>query len=276
MIAARLRPHRVTAIALSLLMLAACGQWPRVPPAAADAAQQAARHDADAGDPPAAADADESRADSGTSAVASSEPPAPAAAPAPTRSPEPGIATGSESRQRQFAMLAAGSNVLVEQDAGYFIDVQEARLRQVIAGTPVHMERIGSKLLLTIPGSLSFDVDSATLREPARPVLHEIAAVLAEFDKTLITVNGHTDDRGDTAYNRTLSEQRAVAVARLLAGDGVARQRLVGIGYGEDRPVARAATDAARTANRRIEILIEPIVVARPAHGSRGLPVPRT
>lgn len=87
--------------------------------------------------------------------------------------------------------------------------------------------------------------------------------MLVEFDKTLVSVFGHTDNRGDPGYNQALSEKRAISVARFLAGEGVATERLAGIGHGQRRPALEESSARARTANRRIEILIEPISADR-------------
>lgn len=179
--------------------------------------------------------------------------------------PDPGIATGSAARDTQYALLASDGHALVSADVGYFIDVHEARLRQALADSPVRMQRDGARLLLTIPGSFSFATGSARIMAAIRPVLREVATVLTEFDKTLVSVHGHTDDRGDAAYNRALSRRRAVAVAVFLSENGVAKERLVGIGHGEERPVTEEDTEQARTANRRIEIRIEPVVLNRKA-----------
>lgn len=181
----------------------------------------------------------------------------------PPEKPVPEIAIGDRMHDERYAELSARREALAPEEVGYFIDVHEARLRQVLAGTRIQMQRNEGQLLLTVPGNLSFETNSAQIVEAARPVLGDIAAVLVEFDKTLVSVRGYTDDRGDAEYNRLLSERRAVAVAMFLARNGVAKQRLVGIGYGEDRPVIDSDTEAARTANRRIEILIEPLVRAR-------------
>lgn len=175
----------------------------------------------------------------------------------------PGIATGSRARDEMYASLKAGKRALAPADTGYFIDVHEARLRQVLAETPIRMQRVEGQILLTIPGNLSFETNSVKIVAAVKPVLGDIATVLAEFDKTLVSVFGHTDDRGDSAYNQALSERRAVAVALFLAAKGVAKERLVGIGYGEERPVIEGETEAARTANRRVEILIKPVVYQR-------------
>ena len=170
-----------------------------------------------------------------------------------------GIAIGDDAREERYALLVKSRSALPLDRIGYFVDVHEGRLRQVLAGTPIRMQRAGDLLMLTIPGRLSFETDSAEVVEAAQPALAEIAGVLVEFDRTLVSVFGHTDDRGDAAYNQSLSEQRALAVARFLARNGIARERLAGVGYGQWKPAVDEDSESARTANRRIEILIEPI-----------------
>ena len=177
--------------------------------------------------------------------------------------PDRGIAVGGGARDDLYASLQAAGQALDPAEVGYFVDVHEARLRQVLVGSPIRMQRTDDRLLLTIPGNLSFETDSAEVVEAVEPLIGDIAAVLAEFDKTLVSVLGNTDDRGDADYNQSLSERRAVAVALLLAKMGVARERLVGIGYGQERTAMEGDTEAALTANRRIEILIEPVVTSR-------------
>lgn len=183
----------------------------------------------------------------------------------PPPEPDLGIATGDAARDKQYALLAAAGAALAPPDVGYFVDVHEARLRQALADTPVRMRRNEEHLQLIIPGNMSFDTSSAKIMAEVLPVLRDIAVVLVEFDKTLISVHGHTDDRGNAEYNRLLSERRAVAVALYLARHGVAKERLVGIGHGEGQPVAEGDTEEARAANRRIEIRVEPVVARRKA-----------
>ena len=66
---------------------------------------------------------------------------------------------------------------------------------------------------------------------------------------------GHTDDQGSEEYNRGLSERRAQAVvAALIAGFGIAPDRLSPAGAGMSRPVASNDTEDGRALNRRVEL----------------------
>ena len=70
---------------------------------------------------------------------------------------------------------------------------------------------------------------------------------------------GHTDSTGSDAYNQTLSERRASAVADYLSIRGVQSVRLATRGYGESQPKASNLDPAGRSANRRVEIRLVPV-----------------
>jgi len=75
-------------------------------------------------------------------------------------------------------------------------------------------------------------------------------------DITKIEVQGHTDERGDDAYNLDLSERRAAAVMAYLTSHGVDAKRLQAEGYGETQPKDRRHTEQAWALNRRVEFII--------------------
>jgi OOP family OmpA-OmpF porin len=99
-----------------------------------------------------------------------------------------------------------------------------------------------------------FDFNKSTLQPASDAVLQQVADLLAK-DKTLkVEVQGHTDNVGGDAYNQTLSEARARAVADWLTKRGVAAARLSARGYGKTKPVADNNHDEGRAKNRRVEI----------------------
>jgi OOP family OmpA-OmpF porin len=101
-----------------------------------------------------------------------------------------------------------------------------------------------------------FDSGAATIQPRSFPLLDQIAKVLNEHPEIIkLTIEGHTDDRGPVDFNRTLSQQRAEAVATYLGGKGVAKERMVAKGFGPDRPVQPNTTTEGRAANRRVDFL---------------------
>lgn len=156
-------------------------------------------------------------------------------------------------------VLADGPLAMAADEVGYFMDVHEARLRQILRDGDMQMQRVGDVIRLSIPGAGIFATGSDRLSAQLESTLRRVTGVLVEFNRTVITIEGHTDDRGDEAYNRSLSERRAKSVARFMVDAGVDPRRLDEVGRGEVHPVADNDSEAGRAANRRIEIVIEPL-----------------
>ena len=95
-----------------------------------------------------------------------------------------------------------------------------------------------------------FATDSSRLNSSARDRLREVFAQTGVFG---YAVYGHTDSRASNAYNQTLSEHRARAVANVGRSVGAVIERE--IGFGETRPRASNSTAAGMKKNRRVEVI---------------------
>lgn len=101
-----------------------------------------------------------------------------------------------------------------------------------------------------------FATGSDRIRPESTPVLKAIVAMLGEHADLTLRIEGHTDDVGDDASNRALSERRAEAVkAWLVSEGGIAAGRLATAGLGESRPAVKGTTPEARAQNRRVELI---------------------
>ena len=159
----------------------------------------------------------------------------------------------------QNALIGAGVGALAGGGVGYYMDVQEKKLRDRMAGTGVTVTRMGDNITLNMPSNITFALNSADLNAQFFSALDGVSMVLKEYDKTVIEVAGHTDSSGSDQYNQALSERRAQAVAGYLGSHGVKTQRLITIGAGEAHPVASNDTEQGRSQNRRVELTIVPV-----------------
>ncbi len=146
---------------------------------------------------------------------------------------------------------------------GHAMDQQEQEFNRALATEQqqreVEVERVRDDLLkLTLDSEVSFDFDKATIRPSFRRTLDKLAQVLNKYQRSYVTVVGHTDSKGSESYNQQLSEDRARAVADYLATRGVEQWRLRTEGRGESEPRASNATEAGRQLNRRVEIFVQP------------------
>lgn len=102
-----------------------------------------------------------------------------------------------------------------------------------------------------------FEYDKAIIMKKSYPILDAVAATLqGNPGINLIEIQGHTDERGDDAYNLDLSDRRAKSVREYLISKGVDANRLTAQGYGETQPLDRNHNEAAWAKNRRVAFLI--------------------
>ena len=99
---------------------------------------------------------------------------------------------------------------------GGYMDYQEQRLRQSLAGTQVQVQRQGNQIKLVMPENVTFATGSAVLSDNAQFALNTAAQTLVQYPDTTLTINGHTDNTGSDAINNPLSQHRAQTVAYYL------------------------------------------------------------
>ncbi|MEJ2183301.1 MAG: OmpA family protein [Nitrospirota bacterium] len=138
---------------------------------------------------------------------------------------------------------------------GDYMDEQAQQMKTDLQNMPgTRVRRVGDGILVTFDSDATFASESSTLTPEAQTTLREIAGTLKEYKDTKILIQGFTDSRGSEDYNRTLSLNRAQAVASYLAEQGVNPLRFTTIGMGESHPVASNTTPEGRARNRRVEI----------------------
>ncbi len=102
---------------------------------------------------------------------------------------------------------------------------------------------------------INFDIDKATLRADAQPVIAEIDKLLAGDPALRLSIQGHTDNTGTAAHNKALSAARARSVLGALVGLGTDPSRLESKGLGQEQPIASNDTEDGRARNRRVELV---------------------
>ena len=160
---------------------------------------------------------------------------------------------------RKFAVMQAGVEPIARGSIDYYMDQQEAKLREQLAGTDVTVTRVGEIIILSMPGGATFASGSGNVESKFYPVLDSVVVVLGEFSQTYVDIIGHTDSKGSKEYNQRLSEKRAQSVARFLESRAVISERVMADGRGEVDPIATNDTREGRAMNRRVEIKLKPV-----------------
>tara|TARA_R110000868_G_scaffold399053_1_gene672594 strand:+ start:18024 stop:19910 length:1887 start_codon:yes stop_codon:yes gene_type:complete len=106
-----------------------------------------------------------------------------------------------------------------------------------------------------------FDFDKSNIREDAATTLNVLVELMKKYPSMEIEVSAHTDARGGDQYNLDLSKRRAASTLEYLVSQGIERNRLKSIGYGEMQPLNKCVkegicTEAEYDINRRCEFTI--------------------
>jgi outer membrane protein OmpA-like peptidoglycan-associated protein len=110
---------------------------------------------------------------------------------------------------------------------------------------------------VALPADVLFDFDKADVRADAVAALAHLATLIRAYPSGRVDLEGHTDAKGEAAYNQRLSLRRAESVKRwLVEQEGIAADRFITHGLGEARPVAGNEDEAGRQRNRRVEVVI--------------------
>lgn len=171
-----------------------------------------------------------------------------------------GVGVLSSKKDRgKGALIGAAAGAALGGGVGYYMDVQEAKLRDKMKGTGVSVTRSGDNIILNMPNNVTFDSSSATLKPAGANTLTGVAAVLKEYNKTAVNVIGYTDSTGSQDLNMRLSQQRADSVASSLITQGVEANRIRTSGMGPANPIASNSTAEGKAQNRRVEITLSPV-----------------
>ena len=102
---------------------------------------------------------------------------------------------------------------------------------------------------------INFETGRSVIQAESQKIVSDIFDMLQANADLKVSIEGHTDNVGNAAANKTLSDNRAKAVMDALVAKGISKARLTSKGWGSTKPVADNTTEEGRAANRRVEIV---------------------
>lgn len=179
------------------------------------------------------------------------------------------------SQERELA-IQEKEKAIAELKSTYNDLVSE--LKQEIQGGQIAISQLKDRLSLSMVEKILFDSGSAKIKKEGKKVLDRVGEILAKVKDKQINIEGHTDNvpissslRKVFPSNWELSTARASNVVRYLQENtGVDPGVLSAVGFAEFRPVAPNDTPENKARNRRIEIVLVPLI--KPAAPAEGMP----
>jgi len=200
---------------------------------------------------------------------------APAPAPTPTPAPEPTAAPAAAAAAGAAAVVVAEkdsdndgvpdrADKCPDTPAGVKVDANGCPVDSDNDGVPDYMDKCpGSPAGATVNAegcvikitlNVQFDSGKAVVKSQYLPELEQFAQALKQKPEVKVEIEGHTDNVGNAAKNKSLSEARAKAVRDVLVKKyGIAADRVTAKGYGMEKPVAGNDTPEGREKNRRVD-----------------------
>ena len=106
-----------------------------------------------------------------------------------------------------------------------------------------------------IAQQIHFEYNKDKIKPESFPILDAVVDILNKNPDIKLEVQGHTDNRGSSSYNKDLSNRRSASVKKYLVAHGVPNERLTSLGYGFDRPIVDNSTEQNRALNRRVQFV---------------------
>lgn len=133
----------------------------------------------------------------------------------------------------------------------------QQRIKQLEQALGQYKAEETSRGTILVINDLLFESGGATLKPQSQRRLEPLLQYLQGNAKREIIIEGHTDSMGNSEINKRLSLQRADAVMEFLVSRGIQPSRIETRGFGEEVPVASNTTNAGRSLNRRVEVVIK-------------------
>jgi outer membrane protein OmpA-like peptidoglycan-associated protein len=162
----------------------------------------------------------------------------------------------------QYLMTAVGTGGTVYEEATVTVTAPAPPPppppppAMVPAPVPAPAPAPAGKVIDRLTIRVNFDTAKSDIRKADTPELEKAASFVKKYPDSKVSVEGHTDSRGNDKYNLKLSQQRADAVKKYLVDKGEKADRITAVGKGEAEPVGDNKTKQGQFQNRRVEVLI--------------------
>jgi outer membrane protein OmpA-like peptidoglycan-associated protein len=163
----------------------------------------------------------------------------------------------------EITMKAAtgGKEVWVRVEPGIFSAPTQSYKVQVVEVAAMQQVVSANKLLDELNKNgfialyINFDTGKSDLKADGQATVAEIVKMLKAAPAMKVAIEGHTDNVGQAAANKALSEARARSVMAAIVAGGIDAGRLTAAGFGQERPIADNRGEEGRAKNRRVELV---------------------
>ena len=158
-------------------------------------------------------------------------------------------------------VATGGKEVWVRVEPGIFSAPTQSYKIQVVEVAAMQQVVTANKLLEELNKNgfialyINFDTGKSDLKADGKATVAEIVKMLKAAPTMKVAIEGHTDNVGQPAANKALSEARARSVMSAIVSGGIDAKRLSAAGFGQEKPIADNRSEDGRAKNRRVELV---------------------
>jgi outer membrane protein OmpA-like peptidoglycan-associated protein len=170
--------------------------------------------------------------------------------------------TSRESDGEFRSQLESGSDfVILGKKASYISNIENLSTKGLNRSATLYVKlqlgieeaKAGKTIVLN---KIFFATGKSELNTATSKDLQKLIQFMIDNPATKLEIQGHTDNVGNLASNIILSQSRANSVVNYLNSSGIAKIRLIAVGYGPNKPIATNATLEGKAQNRRVEMKV--------------------
>jgi outer membrane protein OmpA-like peptidoglycan-associated protein len=156
----------------------------------------------------------------------------------------------------EYTATVSAQDYLYKRVTFTVVGRNDTSLRLAVTPRPRKAQALLAAKEIKIGSAVVFRPSSAEIDTRSSVLLAEVADVLARNPTVRVEIQGHTDNSGDPAQNKVLSQQRAESVRSWLVNSGIEAGRLEAKGYGDEQPIVPNLTPESRARNRRVQFTL--------------------
>ena len=165
-----------------------------------------------------------------------------------------GMATMGDSASGGDSANGPDVRVGVDLPGGRRLNVAENSFNYSLAQYLADKSRKPNKIFTF--DNLTFETNSARITNESQTHVNDLIQIMQAYPSLNVRIEGHTDNTGNEATNKILSDDRAESVKAALVKAGIDAGRVTTKGFSEDKPVATNSTSTGRQENRRIDVAV--------------------
>ena len=132
----------------------------------------------------------------------------------------------------------------------------EGSVDKVTSADSVNLDKIDEKEVTLGSNIIYFDYNQYSVENPLdKKIIKKYSAYLKKYDEATVRIEGHADERGSRAYNLALGEKRSETIKEIMLINGVSKNSIEVVSYGEENQAVMGTSDETHSLNRRVEIV---------------------